>query len=272
MGNGLRWAAAVLVAAWTMGCEKPAAPASMGVSVASPGVSAPAGAVSAEAPAAVSPKAQAVAENSPATAPVGADASSRRPLRNRQAGAPQAEAAPASQPAGEEAALDAAAEADVLGFVRANLPEETASLGPLKAQDPAAYNESLRAKQRLMRQVAHMDPALKAAHIRQYRANHQRWRILSELRRLDKDDTTTRPQLIAQLREALSQQLDAEIVITADRLNRLENRLKQVRAELAERDANRLQVVQERLSRELDQLDNRRERHQEPATQPGGAK
>jgi hypothetical protein len=274
MGNCLRLGLVVLVSAWAMGCDKSDAPASMDASGVPEGAAAPAGAVSADAPvAAPSPKVKAGAEDSPAAAPSDPDPSGRRrSQRNRQAGESRAESAPTSQPASEEASLDPAAEAEVLGFIKTNFPEEIEPLRQLKAENAGAYDESLRSKQRLMRQVAHMEPALKAAHIRRYRADRERWRILSELRRVDKDDKAVRPQLVAQLREALAQQLDGEIVITTDRLNRLENRLKQLRADLAERDANRLQVIQERLARELDQLDNRRERRHDAATQPGQAK
>jgi len=167
-------------------------------------------------------------------------------------------------------------EREILAFVRRHFPDEVGRFARLQHAGVAEYRRALQSKWRLMRSVRNLDPHLRETTIRKYRAHRAKWRALSALRQTE--DPDRREQLQAELREAVAEYFDAELILDAERIDnfeaRVNARLRQLRDDLEQRIRERDEMIQERFAWELERmaerekLANKPEQADAPASQP----
>jgi hypothetical protein len=171
-----------------------------------------------------------------------------RPARDAPPGAHSPMLAPHGRPQNGAELTDSQKE-ELLGALRKNMPGQYAFLMRLKAQRPEAYAKALRYQWQIYRRWKDAPPAVQEASANLTEIHAEIGKALKEFKQAGEPEKAALKQ---KLRELLASQFDAEQVVNSHRLATLEDRIKEMRAELNKQAEQREQTLDYRLRRLLE--------------------
>ncbi|MDY6913292.1 MAG: hypothetical protein SVT52_02385 [Planctomycetota bacterium] len=137
----------------------------------------------------------------------------------------------------------------------------------LQAEDPQRYRWAMRSMWGWYQRWKSMPPEVQVAVIAEQNERIRAWRLVRKIHR--ETDEARKASLTAELREVVVKHFQCEQKVREHRLERLEEHIRRLRTELAERRRQRDQIVQTRTNRWLQATTQPagRRRHR-PTTQP----
>jgi len=163
--------------------------------------------------------------------------------------------------------------AEILAFAKKYIPAEAyAQLEELTKQEPAKAGPLLRHLQRLMRRIKDYPEDVAQAFMTSRQINIELLR--TRMAYFDETDTGKKEALAARLKDLLTKQFDADLIVKSYDVKRLGKRLVELKDELDRRKKKREAIIKEKLQKLLEARPRTgsfgRPRGQRPATRPAG--
>lgn len=151
-----------------------------------------------------------------------------------------------------------------LEFLKDHLPEHHASVTRLQKDNPSGHQRALRRWYWSMRSWQRMREDAQKAYVQKTRASLQAKLLARQVRSAEPE---ARKALLAKLRTQAATIFDADLVLRRYQLDQLEERIRTLRTDLAERGTSRDKLITERVEKYL-KIPSRRSRQQDLPTQP----
>ncbi|MGC9454653.1 MAG: hypothetical protein ACP5HU_07295 [Phycisphaerae bacterium] len=138
-------------------------------------------------------------------------------------------------------------EQEILEVLKEHQLGQYQRLMELREEDPDRYQAAVHAAWRWYRRWKSMPEEVQQAANDARNAKIAIYRVTRELR--DVEDSYMRTRLVGELRQAIRQEFQAELVVREYRLNQLEAELKRLREELRQRREDSEEIISQRLQR-----------------------
>ena len=141
-------------------------------------------------------------------------------------------------------------ENELMAALKKNRPELYKRLTRLRKRNKWAYRKSLRRAWPMYEKWKDLPKELRKNASQRHKARLHIWKLVRKIRRArDKNEKT---KLVKQLRKTIAEQFEIELNIQEERLARLEEQIKRVRAELKEQAKHKKHIINERIDRLLE--------------------